>query len=209
MKSNASDHLKLLEAVYRDACNRCIADVFDLRDLETLRTRVESEGMSFLTILLPRFCADFERSLANRVIDPSAFQNFRKAGSHPAFLQGMIGLLFNQKTGRMNDETHEDTYSIIESVRQICLTFKKIEIACAPQRTQASLKNYIDLELSMSTPSVPKSEYDEFCHISDVLWNSVLSPISLEICSPRHGPGATAEHISGTRSMIGVIGMIV
>jgi len=55
--------LEMAEAIYMDACARCIADVCDLRDLEAVRSRIKDEGISFLTITLPDFCKDFERSV--------------------------------------------------------------------------------------------------------------------------------------------------
>ena len=45
--------LEMVEAVYRDACAQCITDVADSRDLQTIRSRVKDQGLSFLTITLP------------------------------------------------------------------------------------------------------------------------------------------------------------
>jgi len=199
LKSNVSDYLKLVEAVYIDACTKCIADVSDLRDLGTLRSRVEKEGFSFLTITLPQFCRDFERSLENRRIDSTSFQGFRKLGSIPAFLRGMISLIFNQETGRIYDELHEDTPTIIEGVRQICLLFKKIEVACTPEREYATLASFKETEQSFETFSVPREARDDFNRVAFVLWSRMLLGIKLEQCAPRHGPGATAEGISGNQ----------
>jgi len=212
MKSNEvrprgrmSEHLELLSCVYIDACNKCIADVSDLRDLETIRSRVEMEGMSFLTITLPNFCKDFERSLADGYIDPTKFRNFRKFGSIPAFLRGMIGLVFNHETGRIYDDSSEnwiDFPSIIESVRQICLTFKKVEEACTPKRVQAAIQNYTAIEQSFDLFSLSDSEYRAFDLVSNVLWGNVMANLCLNDVSPRHGPGTTAESISGNQKYV-------
>jgi len=199
LKSNVSDHLKLFDSIYIDATNKCIADVSDLRDLTTVRSRVEMEGLSFLTITLPAFSSDFEKSLEEGFIDSSRFRNFRKSGSIPAFLQGMISQLFDRETGRIYEESNEDAVSVVEAVRQVCLTFKKIEIDCTPARVHKTLLNFRQLELSNSEFSVPAEDYAEFLRISSVLWDSCISPISLDECRPRHGPGATAERISGNQ----------
>jgi len=47
--------LEMAETVYRDACAQCIPDVADSRDLQTIRSRVKDQGLSFLTITLPTF----------------------------------------------------------------------------------------------------------------------------------------------------------
>jgi hypothetical protein len=209
MKSNASDQLELLEAIYIDATNKCTASVSDLRDLETIRSRVEKEGLSFLTITLPNFCRDFERSLAVGYIDSTLFRSFRKNGSIPAFLQGMISLIFDRETGRkINDEQTpngvvvDDFSTLIDSIRQICLSFKKLEIGCTLQRVHSAIHNYVEVEQSLQEFSLSESEIADFTVVSGVLWDVLVSPIRLADCNPRHGPGATAERISGNQKYV-------
>lgn len=212
MKSNVSDYLGVAEVVYKDACAKCIADVSDLRDLDTLRYRVEHEGLSFLTITLPKFCQDFERSLELGYIDSTFFQSFRKNGSIPAFLQGMISHVFNRETGRLisNEDTpnvlsggvSSDIPTIIESVRQICLTFKKLEIDCSPQRVQKALDSFIAIERSFETFSVPEKLYHDFSDIAFLLWSDMVRPFRIDQVVPRHGPGATSERISGNQKYV-------
>jgi len=215
LKSNVSSYIELMEHVYIDASIKCTANVSDLRDLETIRSRVDSEGLSFLTITLPQFCKDFERSLENGIIDSTLFLGFKKNGSIPAFLQGMISQLFDQETGRIFSGKHpinagsnndpvsgvvsSDFSTVVESVRQICLTFKKVEIACTPERVQAALDNFTEIELSFDQFSIPESETSKFLAVSDMLWHNLVSSCELSECQPKHGPGATADRISGNQ----------
>ena len=206
LKSNVSDYLEVAQSVYIDSCAKCIADVSDLRDLETLRSRVKQEGMSFLTLTLPRFCGDFESALERGQIDPTLFQGFRKSGSIPAFLQGMIGLLFNRETGRIYDEKDKcfssEASVLVGSVRQICLTFKKIELPCSPVRVNKSLENFIAIEQANQLFSVPTEASDEFRSVAFVLWSRMLRALRPDMLVPRHGPGATAERISGNQKYV-------
>ena len=200
LKSNVSDYLEMAHYIYKDACAKCIADVSDPRDLETIRSRVKQEGLSFLTISLPKFCNDFERSLANGYIDSKYFQGFRKYRSIPSFLRGMISQLFDHETGRIYDETTiaaNDFPTIIESVRQICLSFKKIEVDCAPHRVTAAFANFVAIEHEFSTFSLCEELHSKFSSVSSVLWDNMLHGLRVSELVPRHGPGATAEHISG------------
>lgn len=211
MKSQATDLLEVAVAVYKDAAAKCTADVSDLRDLETMRSRVENEGLSFLTITLPNFCRDFERSLARGYIDSKDFSGFRKEKSRsiPAFLQGMVSQIFDRGTGRILDDeiptsrvTRGDcnTYStVIEGIRQICLTFKKVEVECSENRINSALQSFVDTEQDFSESSVSESDYSAFVTISDMLWGVPISKISLTDCIPKHGPGATAEKLSGNQ----------
>jgi len=201
LKSNVSDSLELVHTIYIDACTKCIADVSDLRDLVTIRSRVESEGLSFLTITLPQFCRDFERALANGGIDSSMFRNFRKIGAIPAFLQGMLSQLFNRETGGVNDE-QDDSPTVVESVRQLCLAFKKLEVDCSPERTAAAFTSFTEIEHSLQLFSVPKEDAERFISVSSVLWDNYLVDINPLECTPKHGPGATAEGISGNQKYL-------
>lgn len=202
MKSDVSDHLEIVQAVYIDACAKCIADVSDLRDLNTIRSRVKDEGLSFLTITLPEFCRDFERSLATGCIDSSQFRMFRKSGSIPAFLQGMISLIFDRETGRIYDESsiyYNDHPILVDSVRQICLTFKKMELDCTQERVQAAITNFTAIEHELQSFSASEEDIQEFSRVSSVLWDNLVHSLCYDKLLPRHGPGATAERISGNQ----------
>jgi hypothetical protein len=85
MEENVSNLLELATSIYIDTCARCVASVSDLRDLDTLRSRVKDEGLSFLTITLPDFCADFESALSSGQIASTHFRRFRKCGRIPSF----------------------------------------------------------------------------------------------------------------------------
>lgn len=204
MKSFVSDQLSLALTIYRDVCARCPADVSDLRDTKTIVSRVEHEGVSFLTITLPAFCKGFERALDEGYIDPSwrktHFRGFPFHGSIPAFLQGMIGLVFDCETGRIYDENHNDNLLrslAIDCVRQICLAFKKLELPCTPARVDAAIANFIEVERTFNDFSVPTLDTSEFLRVSACLWDNHVYRLRDSMLIPRHGPGATAERIAG------------
>jgi len=205
-KSVRSDLLEVALCIYNDACASCLADVSDSRDVLTLTSRVEKEGLSFLTITLPSFCKDFERSLSIGYIDSSLFRNFRKTGAIPAFLQGMLSLIFDRETGSIYDDkilfASNVVSTIVASVRQICLAFKKVELACTSSRTSATFENFIAIEQSFDLFSLPREDQDFFLLVSSVLWGRMLGDLRPDMLVPRHGPGATAEGISGNQKFL-------
>ena len=203
MKSHVSyDFLEVAYDIYKDACNACVAEVSH-RDLRTIKSRVESEGISFLTITLPSFAADFERSLDQGMVDSTLFRCFRKSGSIPAFLSGMTSRIFDRETGRINDvEISNSPITIarlVASIRQICLAFKKVELPCTPERERAALENFIAIERSFEMFQMPRERRQVFIDVSFMLWSRVLRLVRLDTILPRHGPGATAERISGNK----------
>lgn len=204
MKSHISHHLEVMQAVYKDACVKCAAKV-SIRDLRTIESRLKDEGMSFLTITLPDFCKDFEKSLEQGYVDPQSFRNFRKNGAIPAFLRGMLGLIFSKETGRINDvdkdispyRSPSYTADLVACIRQICLAYKKIKLACTPERENRALESFIENERSFSMFPLPREEDEKFYLVSFLLWNRILRDLRVDMLIPRHGPGQTAERISG------------
>jgi len=206
MKSNVSDHLEMATSIYLDACAKCIAEVSDLRDLESIRSRVKEEGLSFLTITLPSFARDFEKSLRDGEISSLSFRSFRKYKAIPAFLRGMLSLIFNQETGRIYEQSDSsyarDCPVLVDSVRQICLAFEKLELDCNPKRVARSLANFVQLEHDFHQFSPSEEDKREFNHVSSVLWDNLMVNFDLSKVKPRHGPGGTAEHISGNQKYV-------
>lgn len=202
MKSNESDCLELLERIYIDSTQGCSADVSDLRDLKTIRSRVEHEGMSFLTITLPDFCRDFEQALEKGQVDSKHFLRFRKCRAIPHFLRGMLSRIFDKETGRIyeqNSDIASDVPAIVNCVRQICLAFKKVELNCTLARETAALQNFVAVESSFEMFSLSREEREYFILVSSVLWDNMLYALRTSMFIPRHGPGATADHISGNQ----------
>lgn len=205
MKSHINDqYLELATQVYIDACAKCPADVSDLRDLKTIRSRVKHEGLSFLTITLPQFCRAFESALQDGGISPickeTLFRGFPFHRAIPAFLRGMLGRVFDLETGRIRYEDINNSLDLpqyVDSIRQICLAFKKLELTCTPKRVQAAVESFVSIEREFQSFTVPKDAADEFQSVASVLWDN--SVFRLRDCSlvPKHGPGATAERITG------------
>ncbi|DAD50041.1 RNA-directed RNA polymerase [ssRNA phage Gerhypos.1_8] len=216
MKVNVSDYLEVVRSVYTDACTKCSADVFDLRDLETIRSRVENEGMSFLTISLPQFSKFFERSLADGKIDSTSFPGFKsvKGGSIPAFLQGMISQIFNRKTGEIiiygpptSDSIDvrglaDDIPTVVESVRQVCRLFAKVELPCSEKRIADAYRSFTEIEQELSEFSASEDSISEFRIVSSLVWGNAFRDFSLDQLIPKHGPGATADRISGNQKYV-------
>jgi hypothetical protein len=115
----------------------------------------------------------------------------------------MTSRIFNKETGRINDveiSSSPDTIALlVASIRQICLAFKKIELPCTPERERAALENFIAIEQSFEMFTLPREDYERFSLVSSMLWDGVMRNIRLDTLVPRHGPGATAERISGNQ----------
>jgi len=202
VKSHVRNQLELLQVIYKDACNKCVADVSDLRDLKTFEARVKQEGLSFLTITLPAMSKDLDRSLAQGYIDSTAFREFRKSGTIPALLQGMFSQVFDRETGRLLDEgspDHRDLPTVIEAIRQICRAFVKLEVPCTSERTQRAMSGFVQTEHDLAEFSTDDETNARFDLVSRYLWDICVSGFDPSTLVPRHGPGTTADGKSGNR----------
>jgi hypothetical protein len=176
-------------------------------DWKTINSRFESEGDEFLTITLPEFAKDFERSLAQEQVTPDLFRFYKKRQNLPLFLGGFMELIFDRTTGRMLDVEDESPFVIdaIFAVRQLTLMFGKIEKACTPAREQAAFDQYIktEEELRQWEDGVEGSDLESFRHIAKVLFRDVFVALDSDVyyhkLVPKHGPGSTADRLSGNQ----------
>jgi len=192
--------MQLLFCVLEDSSTFCRAST--TRDFKTISARVEHEGMSFLTISLPNFCKDFERSLEVQYVDTSLFLGFKKRGALPCLFRGLLCQVFDPGSGFLLEEPNHDA---IFFIRQITLLYKKLSLQCTDKRIKAAFDGYVqcDNEVRERSRNLHPSLYERFGSISDVLWGSTLQSVNSVVRRgthvPRHGPGATAQRISGNR----------
>lgn len=210
MKSDAlqtgEELLTLVECILTDVSALCSATVSVTRDRLTMRSRVEREGASFLTIALPMFARDFEKSLEQGFVDEKRFLGYKRRGGGklPCFLQGLTSRLFDNETGRLLDDSPESSI-YVEAVRQVCLFAKKVELPCTPERECSAVSEYVKIEQELVEFSAPEGDVDSFRAVCDALWGRVLERpfgfntrrASLDTHVPRHGPGAVAERTFG------------
>lgn len=171
-------------------------------DFKTVESRSKSEGVSFLTITLPTFCKDFERSLDEGFIDSSSFRAFArgKGGAIPAFLQGMTSQVFDRYSGRLLDEPSVDC---IQAVRQLTLMFGKVEIECTDARKRAALREFIECEQEVRDGNevLSMEALNELTAMSHLLFGNILDRVERKFLTfellPKHGPGATADRLRG------------
>lgn len=188
--------VELLEILVQECARKVGAPC--RRDVETLRRRAKHEGDSFITITLPNFCRDFERSLDEGRIAPGSFLSFGKTATGiPRFLQGFLRNVFDGTV--LADEPSIDCISY---VRQICLFCKKVQRSCSKGRNVATMDEFVHCDQSLG--NVDPELFNVFGSVSDILMDDLehldhLTDGNVEGLWPHHGPGATQEHISGNQ----------
>jgi hypothetical protein len=172
------------------------------RDFKTVTDRVEEEGISFLTITLPNFCADFETSLAQGFVGSNLFAGFRKRDGLPRFLSGFLLQIFDGHSLSLYPNPRVDA---VRAVRNLCLLFKKVELECTDARNRAALDKYLQCEVDLQEvlDNYSSLPIKEFKRVSSILFGSVFDSLNQKVrsfeLSPGHGSGATADRKVGNQ----------
>lgn len=165
------------------------------RDLETIKARTENEGLSFLTLTLPAFGQGILNALASGRIDRSDFAGWRFWRGIPAFARGILHRIFHVDTGMLR---HDADVVAIEGMRMITSIFKKISLPCTPEREQKALDNYVKTELSFNDYQAPDT-LPVFKKVCELIWGHMFYGFNPNDCVPKHGPGQTAERVTGNK----------
>lgn len=171
------------------------------RDSKTVADRIAHEGISFLTISLPQFCKDFQKSLEQGYVDSTSFAGFKRRGGLPVFLSGFLSRVFS-KSGVLLDDPFVDA---IQAVRQLTLMFGKIELECSPARVRNAFAEFVQCEKDVRDADRKMTDdvRSDFRRIARLLFADLFSSVDKTVHDgglvPRHGPGATADGLKGNR----------
>jgi len=184
-----------------DMGQRCSVDT--ARDVTTVTSRTEHEGMEFLTITLPTFGKALEKGLADGWLDPNALPAFRFRGGLPVFLRGFLDLVFNPD-GSIRDTPSPDA---ILAVRQLSGVFGKMYLPASAERTLLAKLKYLETDEELEEVDAKLASEPErvlaLRRVFTLLFHRVLDSSDLTIAAgeltPKHGPGATADRLMGNQ----------
>ena len=170
------------------------------RDIKYATRRVEHEGLSFLTITLPTFGKDIEKCLDLGYVDRNLFMGFPWQAGLPRFLGGFLDLVFDRNSGELLPTPSIDA---IIAIRQLTLAFSKILLPSSDARTKAAMDGYVQCEVDVraSDARISDQQWSDFDRIAHLLFGRVFSEVDQMVFDrtllPKHGPGATADRLSG------------
>jgi hypothetical protein len=149
--------LTILQALLEDASESTGANV--TRDLITIKSRLEHEGESFLSICLPTFGKLLLAGLDSGVLPSTVFHYFRrktKSGGKlavPCFLHGLVSKVFDERTGNLRENA---CVVSINFLWKICNLYKKEKKPCSKEREQNAFHAYVDTDLSLRKRKLPE-----------------------------------------------------
>lgn len=196
--------MSLWKVLLNEMGNRCCTSTS--RDLQTVTSRYEHEGLSFFTITLPTFGKDLLKSLDQGYVGSDQFYGFRRTGGLPAFLQGFLCLVFDRSSGVLLPDPCTES---IFAIRQLCCVFEKIGLECTDNRTRKAVQGYVQIESDIRITDAKWGDFSQLTGLRNsfsMLFGDSIDRVNRELRSarydrfvPRHGPGATADRLVGNQ----------
>lgn len=191
----------LASSLIQDYANLCSTEA--AKDVSRLKRRYENEGLSFLTITLPKFLDDVMFCIEKDEVVSNAFLGWKKRLGLPIFLSGFLKLIFAED-GKVNkdDDTAQITALAIKAVRGICLFAKKIQLPCSSDRTKHAIREYshVDNQLDQTVSKIEERLILDFSCLSNTVMSMIFKePLDVESLIPYHGPGSTADKLRGNQ----------
>jgi len=193
-KSQIDKYVDLCEQLIRcDPLDLCRSQSLD-RDVATLRSRVQDEGLAFLTKTLSRLGKALDLGLVTGTfVTPTSIRRSGGRGrrqSTPALMQEYFNVLFDSETGRLLETAPA---SAVKHLRQVLFLAYKLEVPYTEEQERAVVSAFIateeELDAVGSDPADGAGELIEMAaRISKVVFEG-FDPLDI---LPRHGPGAVA-----------------
>lgn len=163
------------------------------RDIATLESRFRHEGISFMSMALPRLNDLLLRGLKDGRLP--TFVGWASQGSVPLFLSKLWLRVFDSNGVLLRDPCP----AAVRSIRQITCFNKKFKVNCSDDRIAAEIGRFISLEKDY--PIFDSQRLAELPRILRICFSQSIAKIhrdyftSVRWLEPKHGPGAVAERL--------------
>lgn len=159
------------------------------RDLKTLNSRIEKEGLPFVTKTLPLLSKAMLHGLGTGNFQlPSNFKSRGKRSVLPAMLGSLFCRIFSDDGSILPNCDH----TAIEAVRQFCELAYKANVPRDVRDDSKVIENFVAVEDELSRVEI---EDDPLLSFSALITTRVFSDYSRkkDSLSFRHGPGVTSN----------------
>lgn len=195
-KGSSLDPSKSQAEFYLDLCEQLIAcDPLGTtshkalkKDIETLRSRFFSEGLSFLTKTLPKLGKALDHGLVKlRFQLPREFKHSHSNRSIPAFLQAYFNLIFGADGSLLDTAPPE----AVKHLRQVLFFAYKLELPYSPLIERSVIERFKETDEALGTVEYSDTA-ERVISLATRITGGIFSDFDPKDILPRHGPGAVA-----------------
>jgi hypothetical protein len=187
------------EALYTDLAELISVPLKESqRDLNKIKKRFESEGLSFITKSLPSLGKAFDRAL-NRIEPftvPTTFRRKVKGGKRQHY-PNLFGYMFERVIGEdgwplgvKTDGSASVDIDCLRGLRQLMYFVYKLEMPHDPEVERKLLQEFVDVDEGLERD--PSTYDDLVLETASRIANAVFQNFDPHDIFPRHGKGAVA-----------------
>ena len=173
-------------------------DVHVRRDCETVQSRVEHEGESFLTITLPSLSKALEKGLRDGKWPKQDVLGFKYVRGLPAFMRGFLLRVFSDN-GEILDDPDANA---IWAFRQVTNLMGKVSNPTTPARERQAMRSFIQTDMELGdhfAQGIDPGLWGGFEKARDLLFGDLFNSLETVVANyeliPSHGPGAVADRL--------------
>lgn len=160
------------------------------RDLDTILSRLDSEGLGFATLTLSRLGKAIDLSFeTKKLIVPTSFKRY-KSTALPHFLRGLLVKVYTSD-GTLREDA--DVVAVCD-LRQLLFFAYKLQLPYTKEKSDAVISSFEETEaelFELSNASLP-SDSKRVLLVARDLCTSLFENVQRKDILPRHGPGAVA-----------------
>jgi hypothetical protein len=161
------------------------------RDIETMKSRVNAEGFSFLTKSLPKLGKALDHALVRGTFalprEFAACGSRSKKGSIPAFMQEYFKALFDPDTGLLLETAPAGA---VKHLRQVLFFAYKLEVPYSESSERTVVDAFVETEKELECLDI--QDTDPLLDLCSRITGVVFDGFDHKDILPRHGPGAVA-----------------
>lgn len=171
------------------------------RDIATVTKRIACEGEAFMSITLPRLDDLLVAGLRDGQLPP--FEGWLSRCAFPEFLKDLWVRIFSVVDGVLLDRPCVDS---IRWVRQISRFHKKLREVCPPDRVEAAIDRFVELDAQLPSRAEIRNGrngrqgLDPYAPmVCQILFGEIIGRAMSSPLEGKHGPGSVSERL-GTNS---------
>lgn len=186
MKSQVEVYLHLCLQLVQDDSRRLNPPKHLSRDVDTMKCRTASEGLSFLTKTLPKLGKALDLGLMTQRFTPISEFKTRRGRSTPEFLQAYFNRVFREDGSLLEDACVDS----IRFLRQALFFVYKLEIPYSEEQETQVIESFVSTDAGLA--SLDLSAADSVLNFAALITEDVFRMFDPKEIVPRHGPGAVA-----------------
>ena len=191
LKSQESFMLNLMTGLLEDLFVHHQLPTRDLhRDKYTIKSRTQSEGLSFLTKTLPALAKSVDSALLTGQFNPpTSFKRYKRTNL-PHFLRGFFLLVFNED-GVLLEEP--DT-TAIKDLRQVGYLFYKYQLPYKERLVEHLFDDFVETDKDIQSSINGVEQMSLFFYAQEVI-HEILRNFTCDSLWPKNGPGSVANSV--------------